>query len=239
MLKFHCSHCGGRLALQERHLGRLVHCPECNGITHPMAGEILARQKIKEKIDCENCGQPLGKLQRPRRWHQSTVCTPCYRALRLEDDGREEMAAARPIKPVAARPALVGVSAGRDILRPSRLLAFSPSRQKPEHISEPRIESLPTDFRTMVQYVAAGIILCGAAIIVLMYVVRAIGSLLLWSAGAAVLVLAAILISRAYFALRRRFASQGNASSSPKMFGRAIVKRVLHSPAAHPAARTA
>ena len=81
MLKFKCSHCEGRLALHPRHLGRLARCPECGGVTHPMAQEILAGQKPTEKTECDNCGHALGKLLKPRHWQGATVCTSCYHAL--------------------------------------------------------------------------------------------------------------------------------------------------------------
>ena len=86
MLKFQCTHCRGRLAIQEKHLTRLTTCPDCGQITHPMAGEILAarQQQLKKRVECDNCGEPLGRLQRSRKWSESTVCGKCYRELAFE-----------------------------------------------------------------------------------------------------------------------------------------------------------
>src|SRR4051812_37887578 len=42
MRKFSCTHCGQRLAVPPRHLGRLVTCPECGRETHPLAEQILS-----------------------------------------------------------------------------------------------------------------------------------------------------------------------------------------------------
>src|SRR5690242_9100521 len=91
MLKFKCSHCDGRLALHPRHLGRLARCPECGGVTHPMAQEILAGQKPTEKTECDNCGHALGKLLKPRHWQGATVCTSCYHALHEEEIERDAL----------------------------------------------------------------------------------------------------------------------------------------------------
>jgi len=42
MRKFSCTHCGHRLAVPPKHLGRLVTCPECGRETHPLAEQILS-----------------------------------------------------------------------------------------------------------------------------------------------------------------------------------------------------
>src|SRR5436305_144810 len=104
MLKFQCTHCGGRLAGQEKHLSRLAKCPDCGQITHPMAGEILAQKPQKvAKNRCDNCARPLGRLQRPRTWAEATVCAACYRELAFEQMEQDQLDArqAEYIQPVS------------------------------------------------------------------------------------------------------------------------------------------
>ncbi len=112
MIQFQCIHCGGRIAVNKRHTGRLARCPECGGVTHPLAEHLVApaeskqpgRKKRKrtspdavagkskkpmadalaDSVACDNCGKALGKLQKPLKWKDHSVCGPCYRALAVE-----------------------------------------------------------------------------------------------------------------------------------------------------------
>src|SRR3569833_20166 len=98
MLKFLCTHCGGRLAIQEKYLSRLVQCPDCGQITHPMASQILADlesrgSRKKSRIRCENCGHGLGKLARPRVWGALVVCGHCYKEQAKETAEQDQEAA--------------------------------------------------------------------------------------------------------------------------------------------------
>lgn len=245
MLKFHCSHCGGRLALQERHLGRLVHCPDCGGVTHPMAGEILARQKKKEKdkVDCDNCGQALGRLQKPRRWGKCSVCGPCYRALRTEQIEQDRaISEASPMAP-AARSSVVSVRT-LDLDQASAIAPLTARRQLPAPAVQagsrsPAALILPPGLASSFRTAAMGLLVCAAAVIVAMYVLRAIGSLLLWSACVAVGLGALLLIARMVFLIRRRMHATEEDRAESDSPGGSIFKRLLRAPATHQAARTA
>lgn len=108
MVRFQCIHCGGRIAVQKRHMNRLARCPECGNVTHPFAAHLekkpaaaeaqlaptASKSRKSEKIPpavqtplCDNCGQPLGKLQKPLTWKKHQVCAPCHHALSLEKQG--------------------------------------------------------------------------------------------------------------------------------------------------------
>jgi predicted RNA-binding Zn-ribbon protein involved in translation (DUF1610 family) len=201
MLKFKCSHCGGRLALHPRHLGRLARCPECGGVTHPMAQQILARQKPCDKIECDNCGHALGKLQKPRRWEKATVCTPCFIALRTEEAERQGLShtPAAPSARVTVRTVGAPIEQMSTPEFPRRRLA-APQNHLTHNLSE---------VRAMARSAAAGLLLTVAALIVVTYVIRAMGTLLIWSAAFLLLALAGILIYRSYIALRRRLTGKG------------------------------
>lgn len=54
MMKFCCERCGGRIAVPPRHLNRLVRCPDCGNVTHPLAGDILTLHKTAVKTAKRN-----------------------------------------------------------------------------------------------------------------------------------------------------------------------------------------
>src|SRR5277367_4251211 len=104
MLKFRCQHCGQRIAVGARHLGKLVTCPECGEPTHPLAEQIVSLQGVssqsiknrkgaaadgaaagvgasswREKSEeCANCGQVFGRLQQRASWMGHSVCPTCH-----------------------------------------------------------------------------------------------------------------------------------------------------------------
>jgi predicted RNA-binding Zn-ribbon protein involved in translation (DUF1610 family) len=89
MKKFTCGHCGGRIAITPRNLGKLVVCPDCGKHTHPLAGEILAAAKVGEPAarspsaepverKCENCGRTIGRLETLQLWQNHLVCNVCH-----------------------------------------------------------------------------------------------------------------------------------------------------------------
>ena len=105
MLKFRCQHCGQRIAVPARHLGKLVTCAECGRATHPLAQEIERAREAAEPTPrrgataavaepppapaaassaCANCGAAVGRLQASHLWEGQRVCGPCHRALSSE-----------------------------------------------------------------------------------------------------------------------------------------------------------
>ncbi|HEX4796030.1 MAG TPA: hypothetical protein VH370_19740 [Humisphaera sp.] len=233
MLKFSCSHCGGRLALQERHLGRLVHCPDCGGVTHPMAGEILARQKPAAKNECDNCGQSLGKLQKARRWGASMVCGNCYRAL-AEDDVERELPAIGQAIPVKASVVTVGKPRASRTMRAALQLP-GPTNQFVG--SAPRA---PLDWQSIARPVGTSILLGAAAIVVVTYIIRAIGGLLLWSAAAILFLLFILAVARLFIAIRRKMTSiPHNSPAAHFHAGRSMFKKWLRVFGARHASRAA
>ena len=102
MLKFRCQHCGQRIAVPARHLGKLVTCAECGKQTHPLAREIVEARaaapaspspvaaavaeapRAPTATSCANCGIAVGKLQASHQWEGERVCGACYHVLSAE-----------------------------------------------------------------------------------------------------------------------------------------------------------
>ena len=210
MLKFLCTHCGGRLAIQEKYLSRLVQCPDCGQITHPMASQILADlesrgARKKSRIRCENCGHRLGKLAKPRVWGTSVVCGPCYRELAIETAELDQAAASAEAQ--LHRPSIiVGVARSPSGILSSPLMLEIPAGRHLPAPMEQTISSrpgalaagLPAQFGTAL----TGLVVAIASLIVTAYVLRSIGSIILWMALAAVIGLAGYFIWRAATALK-------------------------------------
>lgn len=179
LTRFRCGHCRSRLVMHDRHLDRLVACPACGRTTHPVAGRLTnvevaalaAPRKSAVKSaspgagravqGCANCGQPIGKLQVRRLWHQETVCQPCYTKLAAE---MTALAAAvhRPSRAGSIRPA-ASVVARQAADTPARV-ATAPvvtPVTRPDRVSR----EAPTDVPALKLSMApvAPIVLVGAA----------------------------------------------------------------------------
>lgn len=104
MKKFTCGHCGGRIAVTPRNLGKLVLCPECGKATHPLAADILAAAGDgtagksgpptptfeQFQRSCENCGRTIGRLEPLQVWDNHLVCPDCH----------DKLARPKPVEPV-------------------------------------------------------------------------------------------------------------------------------------------
>ncbi len=221
MLKFLCTHCGGRLAIQEKYLSRLVQCPDCGQITHPMASQILAdlesrgtRKKLR--IRCENCGHRLGKLAKPRVWGTSVVCGPCYRELAIETAELDQAAASAEAQ--LHRPSIiVGVARSASGIFSSPLMLEIPAgRQLPAPTDGFNSSGRGTSasiFSSQLGTAVAGIVVGIASLIVAAYVLRSIGSIIFWMAVAAVVGLLAYFAWRSLTVLK---AASGAALPSEK-----------------------
>ena len=100
MLKFRCQHCGQRIAIPARHLGKLVTCAECGRVTHPLAEQIVKAAPAPApapaapaapdplafhvNANCGNCGRTIGALLAEHRGREQKVCAPCYQLLSAE-----------------------------------------------------------------------------------------------------------------------------------------------------------
>jgi DNA-directed RNA polymerase subunit RPC12/RpoP len=108
MIRFRCGHCGHRISVAARHLGKLVRCPECAGTTHPLAEHVASRQPRTSQTSygCANCQQAIGKLQKLQLWANQVVCHACHQKLSAE--------ASAPALPVVTKvTAVPAVRAGR------------------------------------------------------------------------------------------------------------------------------
>lgn len=118
MLKFRCQHCGQRIAVPPRHLGKLVTCGECGATTHPVAQGLVEKTKaatestalapqastVPASSDCANCGRMMGRLQATHAWRGHTVCGACIETLRTESEtvSRAADGALSPVRRVGA-----------------------------------------------------------------------------------------------------------------------------------------
>lgn len=128
MLRFTCNHCGARIAISDRNAAHLTVCPECGGVTHPLAAHISPApstklNEVKERIPqpvatavattppaatiCANCGRSLGKLEKSEGWNESQVCVECHQTLREQSTGKSHVAPDGA--PAAARTSPSGV----------------------------------------------------------------------------------------------------------------------------------
>ncbi len=221
MLKFLCTHCGGRLAIQEKYLSRLVQCPDCGQITHPMASQILADlesrgMRKKSRIRCENCGHRLGKLAKPRVWGTSVVCGPCYRELAIETAEPDQAAASAEAH--LHRPSIiVGVARSPSgMLSAPLMLEIPAGRQLPAPMEGFNLSGPGTNasiFSSQLGTAVAGIVVGIASLIVAAYVLRSIGSIIFWIAVAGVVGFVAYFIWRSASLLK---APSGDALPSEK-----------------------
>jgi predicted RNA-binding Zn-ribbon protein involved in translation (DUF1610 family) len=198
-----------------------------------MAGEILARQKPAAKNECDNCGQSLGKLQKARRWGASMVCGNCYRAL-AEDDVERELPAIGQAIPVKASVVTVGKPRASRTMRAALQLP-GPTNQFVG--SAPRA---PLDWQSIARPVGTSILLGAAAIVVVTYIIRAIGGLLLWSAAAILFLLFILAVARLFIAIRRKMTSiPHNSPAAHFHAGRSMFKKWLRVFGARHASRAA
>lgn len=126
MVRFRCIHCGASIAVHERYMDRLACCPECGGMTHPLAEHLVKAGEISvaaggahssgraatnspdaapadstREVHCDNCGVPIGKLQTAHPWDGHPVCAACYRKLSMEKTRPAPEAVQQPVAKLA------------------------------------------------------------------------------------------------------------------------------------------
>jgi predicted RNA-binding Zn-ribbon protein involved in translation (DUF1610 family) len=127
MMKFRCQSCGHRIAVPPRMIGRLVNCPECGGVTHPLAEQLVggkppAEAETRDTVTagqgrpatapahqvrhCDNCGRLIGRLEESHVWQGNLVCVACHAHLRHSKPAAAVKAAALvggDVQPLKAR----------------------------------------------------------------------------------------------------------------------------------------
>jgi hypothetical protein len=110
-------------------MGRLVNCPECGGVTHPFAEQLVAgttaepsaakanvtadapsprgRQEkaaaaAHQVRHCDNCGRLIGRLEQSHVWQGNLVCDDCHGHLPYEEAPAAKVARRRPAPKAAA-----------------------------------------------------------------------------------------------------------------------------------------
>lgn len=175
MVRFTCIHCGNRIAVNDRYMDRLAQCPECGGLTHPLAHQLVEARKQTEaasaKADpqpppCGNCGGPIGKLQTPLEWDGHQICSACHRELSLAKAAAE----APPAAPMSAQPMLPAPA----VVQPSA---------QPVVIESPgQFSRKANDLSIIVRTVALGLCAAAAGLYLVVTILSQLGSLLFWGA---------------------------------------------------------
>lgn len=184
MRKFCCQECGNRIAIPPRHLGRLVCCPECGKMTHPLAEQLVGQQQQKPTTpppdrgsdgpapaaarECDNCGRSIGKLETPHVWERNVVCATCHRA--LSDTAVAPARTATATIPTAApvqsalaiaEPPPAAVRRPTRVREPRRVVTVVPAPGRLGHESRlargPSIHLPPGPLRSMVMLLALGL----------------------------------------------------------------------------------
>lgn len=203
MLKFRCQHCGQRIAVPPRNLGRLVTCSECGAQTHPLAEQIAGAAPPVAKTAsasppsvragaCDNCGGPIGKLQTSHAWEGHTVCGACLPRLVGDSNAGPTRAAIDAAPAVALTPSVV------------RRVPHGDSGAPPAPVQSPAPLGLMLRervLRALIVFVVASVALYGA-----LSLLRDIAGLIAVAAVGVIALLALYALFRGAVAARRKTA---------------------------------
>ena len=139
-MKFKCQSCGHRIAVPPRMMGRLVNCPECGGVTHPFAEQLVAGTKSdpppaeapanalsgsgrQAKVGtahqvrhCDNCARLIGRLEESHVWRGNLICVECHGKLA---QGEPAAAPAKVSKRRAAKTSVIDANASVPVVAAS------------------------------------------------------------------------------------------------------------------------
>ena len=189
--------------MNERHTGRLARCPECGGVTHPLAQHLAeaanpssqakpaGAEQTADPITCANCGQTLGKLQKPRKWKKQPVCGPCYRVLSHDKRAAEAMQAPAATTAIQVRPA--------DTMQPTM------ASPRAILVDVPGQAPLPLSISTIVRGACIGIVVTAAALYLIFTVLQSLGIFIVWSVIILSLLALTIWIRRRVLSLKEKF----------------------------------
>lgn len=209
MIRFQCVHCGSRIAVQSRRTDRLAVCPDCGGVTHPLAEHLQGaekpspakpaappRKKKRRSAEasvataapasepCSNCGQTLGKLQKPFTWNNHVVCGACYRQLSLDHHD------------AAGVPTALAVRDERVSAGPVPFISPGPSPLS----DMPRRHSRLSDFSLHFWGACLGLVAAVVAIYLVVTVLQSLGTLIVW-------VIVALALAASFLWVRRLLSS--------------------------------
>jgi predicted RNA-binding Zn-ribbon protein involved in translation (DUF1610 family) len=212
MLKFQCQHCGRRIAVPSRNLGKLVTCSECGMQTHPLAEQIAAAAPNYAPAPapapaaapartaaatgaapgaCDNCGATIGRLETSHSWGGHVVCGGCHG--RLAGESRAGVApVAAPVSPLVVPAAHVTRALPA---RSGDSDAFAPPKPVVLELRE-RV------LRALIVFVVASVALYGA-----LSLLRDIAGLIAVAAVAVIALLALYVVFRGSVAARRAAAA--------------------------------
>jgi hypothetical protein len=195
-------------------MGRLARCPECGGVTHPLAEHLLAPPTQSVALlpkpqpaspNCANCAQPLGKLETPRKWNGHVVCGPCHRTLADESVGLTQVTTL----PIRGSERLQLRDDGGRTSRPGVVL-LDARDAAPARLPA----SIAIDLRTLVGFFIATV-LAAAAIYLVITIIHSIGVLISWAVAGIFALLIAYGFRRVLRAVRRKVGSLRPAGALP------------------------
>jgi hypothetical protein len=217
-------------------MDRLARCPECGGVTHPLAEHLVEKGKTPETqsaaarvqaasakgkaiaasisdapetIGCANCGELIGKLQKPLEWDGHAVCGPCYRELSLQKAG----------SPVQTTTTAIAVRQS-DIPVPT---AQGPTA--PAGVIDPAARSASSragDFAIAMRGAVLGLCLTAIALYAIVTILKSLSELIVWGASIVAVLAAIYWIRRGIMAFRRRIGFPTESSGTRRV--RSIVR---------------
>jgi hypothetical protein len=215
-------------------MDRLARCPECGGVTHPLAEHLVEKGKTPETqsaagkvapaqskvasastsdapetIGCANCGELIGKLQKPLEWDGHAVCGPCYRELSLQKAG----------SPVQRTTTAIAVRQS-DIPAPTVQGPTAPAGV--DDAAARSASSRAGDFAIAMRGAVLGLCLTAIALYAIVTILRSLSDLIVWGAGVVAVLAAIYWIRRGIMAFRRRIGFPGESSGARRV--RSIVR---------------
>ena len=232
MKKFTCGHCGGRLAVNPRHLERLVHCPECGKPTHPLAAEILSAAKTGEPAEralsadpvdrkCENCARKIGRLEKLQLWENHLVCGDCHKKLAPPPPARAPRKGKTPQLPAPTKEAEAATAAGpgagnsapAELMEPAAPRALPPVAAKAApivpvtvtRVAAATYAAVPPHIRQRTVVVLGAVLIAGLALYGLLSLLRDVMGILLMIAMILVCSALGLGVARVGFAFLKKW----------------------------------
>jgi hypothetical protein len=217
-------------------MDRLARCPECGGVTHPLAEHLVEKGKTRgntstdgqhpssfaaensniavsseasDTIGCANCGEPIGKLQKPLEWDSHPVCGPCYRELSLQKAG------------LAARTSTTAIAVRQADLPSSQAQPADGPAAGAEATARPRV-ARAGDFAIAMRGAVLGLCLTAIALYAIVIILRSLSELIVWGAGIVAVLAVVYWVRRGILAFRRRIGFAGTANATRQV--RSIVR---------------
>jgi predicted RNA-binding Zn-ribbon protein involved in translation (DUF1610 family) len=213
MIRFHCGHCGHRIAVQKRQLGTMIVCPDCGQATHPIAEQVIKQrtasaQRANPKPAlvhaCANCTQAIGRLEKLHLWDNKVVCGKCHQKLSEQTS-------------VAARLPAPSPTTAITVTRRAESRALTDDR---DAMADPLAHMLTRPFRGGLFGALVGLCVAGAALYGALSLLKDVAGLITGLAIGGLALLLIYLAVRATLSLRK-----GDTGPQPAKRARMIERR--------------